>query len=138
MRIVCCGGSGMAAGHLPWPRRVCVGTKNASCCENPGSALERDELKQYPEAEAQELALIYAAKACRSTQADRLAKRLVADAENALDTLAREELGLDPTQLGAANLRAAVSSLCAVARCVACGSVPWLFSALAPSDGRSG
>ena len=77
-------------------------------------ALERDELKQYPEAEAQELALIYAAKGLPPKQADRLAKRLVADPEHALDTLAREELGLNPSELGS-PLGAAASSLCAFA-----------------------
>jgi VIT1/CCC1 family predicted Fe2+/Mn2+ transporter len=71
--------------------------------------LERDELAQYPEAEAQELALIYAAKGVPPREADRMAKRLVADPEHALDTLAREELGLNPAELGSA-LGAAVSS----------------------------
>ena len=62
--------------------------------------LERDELAQYPEAEAQELALIYAAKGLRADEASKLASRIVADPEHALDTLAREELGLNPDELG--------------------------------------
>src|SRR5207253_1403978 len=57
-------------------------------------ALERDELKEYPDAEAQELALIYKAKGLSGAEAQRVAKQLVADPEHALDTLAREELGL--------------------------------------------
>lgn len=63
-------------------------------------ALERDELQQYPEAEAQELALIYAAKGLPVKEAERLAKQIIADPEHALDTLAREELGLNPDELG--------------------------------------
>ena len=62
--------------------------------------LEREELAQYPEAEAQELALIYAAKGLPKREADRVAKKLVSDPEHALDTLAREELGLNPDALG--------------------------------------
>jgi vacuolar iron transporter family protein len=62
--------------------------------------LERDELQQYPEAEAQELALIYAAKGLPLAEATRLAQRIIADPEHALDTLAREELGLNPAELG--------------------------------------
>jgi VIT1/CCC1 family predicted Fe2+/Mn2+ transporter len=62
--------------------------------------LEREELAQYPEAEAQELALIYVAKGLPEKEATRLAARLVADPEHALDTLAREELGLNPEALG--------------------------------------
>jgi VIT1/CCC1 family predicted Fe2+/Mn2+ transporter len=71
--------------------------------------LERDELKQYPDAEAQELSLIYAAKGLPTKEADRLARRIVADPEHALDTLAREELGLNPDELGS-PLGAAISS----------------------------
>jgi VIT1/CCC1 family predicted Fe2+/Mn2+ transporter len=71
--------------------------------------LERDELKEYPEAEAQELALIYAEKGLSRKEAERLAKRIVADPEHALDTLAREELGLNPDELGS-PWGAAVSS----------------------------
>src|SRR5205823_6876987 len=62
--------------------------------------LERDELAEYPDAEAQELALIYKAKGLSGSEAERVAKQLVADPEHALDTLAREELGLNPEELG--------------------------------------
>jgi VIT1/CCC1 family predicted Fe2+/Mn2+ transporter len=61
--------------------------------------VERDELRQYPEAEAQELALIYAAKGMPLTGARRLAREIVSDPQIALDAMAREELGLDPLQL---------------------------------------
>ena len=71
--------------------------------------LERDELAQYPEAEAQELALIYTAKGLPAKEASRLATKMVADPEHALDTLAREELGLNPDELGS-PWGAAVSS----------------------------
>ena len=62
--------------------------------------LERDELREYPEAEAQELALIYTAKGLPAAEAGRLARQIIADPEHALDTLAREELGLNPDELG--------------------------------------
>jgi VIT1/CCC1 family predicted Fe2+/Mn2+ transporter len=62
--------------------------------------LERDELEQYPDAEAQELALIYEAKGLPLKEATRLARQIIADPEHALDTLAREELGLNPDELG--------------------------------------
>ena len=76
--------------------------------------LERAELAQYPEAEAQELALIYTAKGLPAKEASRLAARLVADPEHALDTLAREELGLNPDELGS-PWGAAISSFLAFA-----------------------
>ncbi len=62
--------------------------------------LEREELEEYPQAEADELALIYAAKGFPREDARRMADRLIADPERALDTLAREELGLNPDELG--------------------------------------
>ena len=62
--------------------------------------LERRELNQYPEEEAEELALIYAAKGMPQDQALELARKIIADPKTALDTLAREELGLNPEDLG--------------------------------------
>lgn len=62
--------------------------------------LERRELEQYPEEEAEELSLIYAAKGMPKDQALELARKIIADPETALDTLAREELGLNPEDLG--------------------------------------
>jgi VIT1/CCC1 family predicted Fe2+/Mn2+ transporter len=62
--------------------------------------LERDELAAYPEEEAKELALIYQARGLPWAEAKRLADSMIADPERGLDTLAREELGLNPDELG--------------------------------------
>lgn len=62
--------------------------------------LEREELEEYPQAEADELALIYETKGLERDEARRLAQTLIADPERALDALAREELGLNPDELG--------------------------------------
>jgi VIT1/CCC1 family predicted Fe2+/Mn2+ transporter len=62
--------------------------------------LERAELAEYPGEEAEELALIYAARGMGKAEALALAKRTIADPKQALDTLAREELGLNPEELG--------------------------------------
>ena len=112
--IVLTGVAGMAAGAFAMAAGEYVSVRSQRELYEYQIALERDELKQYPEAEAQELALIYAAKGLPAKQADRLAKRLVADPENALDTLAREELGLNPGELGS-PVGAAVSSLASFA-----------------------
>ena len=70
---------------------------------------ERDELRQYPAQEAAELSLIYQARGMTKDDADRIATGLVADPERALQTLAREELGLDPEALGSPVAAAASS-----------------------------
>ena len=112
--IVLSGIAGMAAGALAVAAGEYASVRAQRELYESQMALERHELAQYPEAEAQELALIYAAKGLPVKQADRLAKRLVADPEHALDTLAREELGLDPRQLGSPAM-AGVTSLVAFA-----------------------
>lgn len=62
--------------------------------------LERAELESVPEEEAKELSLIYQAKGFPKEEADATAARLMENPEVALDTLVREELGLDPGELG--------------------------------------
>jgi VIT1/CCC1 family predicted Fe2+/Mn2+ transporter len=74
--------------------------------------LEREELDQYPQEEAAELALIYQAKGVGREEARRMADALLRDPDRALDTLAREELGLNPDELGS-PWGAAISSFLA-------------------------
>ena len=73
---------------------------------------EKDELERYPAEEAEELALIYAARGCPLDEARGLTKKLIANPDQALDTLAREELGLNPDDLGS-PIGAALSSFVA-------------------------
>lgn len=61
--------------------------------------LEKDELMLYPEEEAMELALIYEARGIPKEEAEKIATILIKNPEKALDTLAREELGIDPNDL---------------------------------------
>ncbi len=76
--------------------------------------LEREELDQYPQEEAAELALIYQAKGIAEVEARRMAQNLINDPDRALDTLVREELGLNPDDLGS-PWGAALSSFLAFA-----------------------
>ncbi|HKX12398.1 MAG TPA: VIT1/CCC1 transporter family protein [bacterium] len=62
--------------------------------------LEKKELQQYPEEEAEELALIYEAKGLNLEEARALARRIISNPNRALDTLAKEELGLNLEELG--------------------------------------
>jgi len=76
--------------------------------------LERQELLEKPDEERLELELIYRAKGLPRDQAKAVADRIMADPDTALDTLAREELGLDPDELGSA-WKAAIFSFIAFA-----------------------
>lgn len=87
---------------------------------------EREELALYPAEEAEELALIYAARGLPLDEARALADRLVADPAAALDALAREELGLNPDDLGS-PVGAALSSFVAFSLGAALPIAPFLF-----------
>jgi vacuolar iron transporter family protein len=63
-------------------------------------ATEADELEQVPEEEKEELSLIYQAKGLPEDLAKSLAEKLITNKKTALDTLVREELGIDPEELG--------------------------------------
>jgi VIT1/CCC1 family predicted Fe2+/Mn2+ transporter len=63
-----------------------------------------------PDEEKEEMVLIYQAKGLSEVQARELAERLMANKETALDTLVREELGIDPADLGGSPWTAAASS----------------------------
>jgi VIT1/CCC1 family predicted Fe2+/Mn2+ transporter len=63
-------------------------------------AIEKEELETAPAEELEELALIYQAKGIPADRARELASSIIANPRTALDTLAREELGIDPQGLG--------------------------------------
>ncbi len=73
-------------------------------------ATEAEELETVPDEEREELALIYQAKGLTEKEAQALASRLFANKDQALNTLVREELGIDPDDLGGSAWAAAASS----------------------------
>lgn len=88
--------------------------------------LEREELEMYPEEEAAELALIYTARGMDPDAAGQLADDTIAQPEQALDALAREELGLDPDALGS-PWRAAYASFLAFGLGAVLPLLPFFF-----------
>lgn len=75
--------------------------------------VEREELLLVPDEEEEELALIYESKGLNAAQARQMAKAIVGGEVNrAVDTLAREELGIDPEELGGSAWVAAITSFC--------------------------
>jgi VIT1/CCC1 family predicted Fe2+/Mn2+ transporter len=91
-------------------------------------ALERNEIARRPENERRELAQIYRSRGVHADVADQLATEMMADPELALQTHAREELGIDPDELGA-PLHAATSSFGAFAVGAIVPVMPWFFAA---------
>ena len=89
--------------------------------------LEAQDLRDDPEAEAEELSLIYRARGLDAEEAERVATTIMKDREAALDTMAREDLGLDPDDLGS-PWSAALSSLSAFAAGAVVVVPPYMFS----------
>jgi vacuolar iron transporter family protein len=73
-------------------------------------SIEAEELRTIPDEEEEELALIYQAKGVPEEQARQMGSRIVSDERTALDTLAREELGIDPEELSGSAWTAALAS----------------------------
>ena len=88
--------------------------------------LEAEELKLYPEEEAAELALIFEARGLTKAEAKVLSERLIGDPDRALDTLAREELGLNPKELGS-EYQAALFSFAAFSVGALIPLIPFFF-----------
>jgi vacuolar iron transporter family protein len=108
--ILITGLAGLLAGSLSMALGEWLSVQSARELFEHQIGIERDELLAAPEEEAEELALIYQAKGLPADQARELGRRLVQDPQAALDTLAREELGVDPAELGGSAWVAAITS----------------------------
>jgi VIT1/CCC1 family predicted Fe2+/Mn2+ transporter len=123
--------AGLLAGALSMAAGEYVSVRSQREMYEYQIALERDELAAYPDEEAEELALIYQARGIDREQARSMSRSLLARPEQALDALAREELGLNPDDLGS-PWAAALFSFGAFAT----GAVLPLVPLLASLDGR--
>jgi VIT1/CCC1 family predicted Fe2+/Mn2+ transporter len=90
-------------------------------------ALESEEISAMPNEEANELALIYRAKGIGREEAEAMAARIMRNHDTALDTMAREELGLNPEELGSPT-RVALSSFTSFAIGAVVPVIPWLLA----------
>ena len=131
--ILLTGLAGLVAGASSMAMGEWLSVTSARELEQRQIAVEADELARIPEEEREELALIYQAKGLDETMARALADRLMADKSTALDTLTREELGIDPNQLGGSPWAAAGASFLLFAFGAAFPVVPFFWLAGIPS-----
>jgi vacuolar iron transporter family protein len=89
--------------------------------------LEAHEIGSDPEAERVELAELYMRKGLPRDLSDRLATELMKDPDVALDTHAREELGLDPDEGLGSPIAAASASFVTFASGALVPLLPFLF-----------
>jgi len=98
--ILTSGVAGLLAGALSMAAGEYVSMRSQREMYEYQIGLEREEFAEYPDEEAEELALIYHARGMDMEEARTVARKMLKDPEHALDTLAREELGLNPDDLG--------------------------------------
>jgi VIT1/CCC1 family predicted Fe2+/Mn2+ transporter len=98
--VLLTGAAGLIAGAFSMAAGEYVSVRSQREMFEYQIGLEQEELNAYPEEEAEELALIYAARGMAREDAVRTSRQLTANPRLALDTLAREELGLNPQDLG--------------------------------------
>jgi VIT1/CCC1 family predicted Fe2+/Mn2+ transporter len=123
--VLMTGAAGLLAGALSMASGEYVSVRTQREMYEYQIALERDEVAEYPEEEAEELALIYEARGVEIEQAREVSRALLSRPEQALDVLAREELGLNPDDLGS-PWQAATSSFLAFACGAAIPLLPFL------------
>ena len=125
--ILVTGFAGLLAGALSMALGEWLSVQSARELYSHQIAIESAELASNPEEEAEELALIYQSKGLPEDQAKELGRRIVADQKVAVDTLAREELGVNPEELGGSAWEAAITSFLLFA----CGAIipviPFIF-----------
>jgi len=88
--------------------------------------MERIELRRSPEGEKAELAAIYIARGVDRATAEEMSSQLMRNPEQALETHAREELGIDPGELGS-PVAASVSSFVSFSLGATVPLFPWFF-----------
>src|SRR6266567_237562 len=108
--VLIAGLAGLLAGAFSMSIGEWVSVQSARELSQHQIDIERQELQEAPMEEREELALIYQSKGIDERTARELAANLMQQGTTALDTLAREELGLGPEDLGGSAWGAAITS----------------------------
>jgi len=125
--ILLTGLAGLIAGAVSMALGEWLSVTNAREFASTRVAQERQELEENPEAERKELALIFQAKGLARDDAQRVARDMMRDRDTALDTLVREELGIDPAEMGGNPWSAAAVSFALFAAGAILPVLPYFF-----------
>ena len=125
--VLLAGAAGLVAGACSMAMGEWLSVNSSREFYESKIAIEKQELEASPEEEKEELVLIYQAKGLPEAQARALAETLISNEATALDTLAREELGIDPEGLGGSPCQAAAASFLLFSLGAAFPVAPYLF-----------
>lgn len=126
--VLIAGFAGLLAGAFSMAIGEWVSVQSARELNQHQIAIEKQELRDAPEEERDELALIYQSKGIDEPTAKELAANLIRQSGTALDTLAREELGIDPKDLGGSAWSAAITSFFLFALGAIIPVLPFIFT----------
>lgn len=128
--VLIAGLAGLLAGSLSMALGEWLSVQSARELYESQIATEAEELRMFPREEEEELRLIYEAKGLPTDEARRLAHLIVSgEPAIALDTMAREELGIDPKELGGSAWTAAIASFLLFAGGAIVPVLPFIFAA---------
>ena len=125
--VLLTGLAGLLAGACSMALGEWLSVTNARELAQTQIGKEAEEIEQTPAAEEHELALIYQAKGMPKEDAQRVAANIMTNKQGALDTLAREELGIDMTELGGNPWSAAATSFALFAAGAIFSVVPFFW-----------
>jgi vacuolar iron transporter family protein len=108
--ILITGVAGLIAGACSMALGEWVSVTSARELAEREIRIESSELQEDPKGEGEELQLIYEAKGLSREEAKRVVDQMLPDKAATLDALAREELGIDPNELGGSASEAAMAS----------------------------
>ncbi len=108
--ILLVGLAGLLAGAISMALGEWISVQSSRELYERQISTEREEIENNPEEEIEELVLIYQSRGLSEDTARSMAERLLGNPDTALDTLSREELGIDPKELGGSAWEAAITS----------------------------
>lgn len=108
--VLVTGLAGLIAGACSMALGEWVSVQSARELAQHEVEIEAQELADDPAGEGEELALIYEAKGLSEPESKAVSAQMMADRARALDALTREELGIDPQELGGSPGTAAATS----------------------------
>lgn len=139
--ILLSGLAGLLAGSISMALGEWISVQSSRELYKRQIEIELEEIEQAPEEEMEELALIYQSRGLDERAARQLAGQIMSNPQNAIDALSRDELGIDPDELGGSAWEAALTSFLLFALGAILPVLPYFFlsgiPAIAASTGLS-
>jgi vacuolar iron transporter family protein len=125
--ILITGIAGLLAGALSMALGEWLSVQSSRELYSNQIKIESEEIESSPEEESEELALIYEARGLTKEQAVLLSSQIMSNKENAVSTLVREELGINPEELGGSAWEAAITSFILFSLGAIVPVIPFMF-----------